>query len=99
MPDDKSIPVMLRLPPIQADAIDDWRRKQKDIPSRPEAIRRWLVLADRFESSLQNFKLLLAAIQELEVTKQPASVIKELKQKGLEATAELSEIHTKLQDG
>jgi hypothetical protein len=38
--EDKSVPVMVRLPAAQADAIDEWRRAEKDIPSRPEAIRR-----------------------------------------------------------
>jgi metal-responsive CopG/Arc/MetJ family transcriptional regulator len=30
----------LRLPPELGDEIDDWRRKQPDIPSRAEAARR-----------------------------------------------------------
>ena len=29
-----------RLQPRALDALDNWRRKQADIPSRPEAIRR-----------------------------------------------------------
>jgi hypothetical protein len=29
-----------RLQPSALDALDNWRRKQADIPSRPEAIRR-----------------------------------------------------------
>jgi hypothetical protein len=40
MGEDKSVPILVRLPPAQADAIDEWRRAEKDIPSRPEAIRR-----------------------------------------------------------
>jgi hypothetical protein len=40
-----SVPVMVRLSLAQAEAIDEWRRKQKDIPSRPEAIRRLVDLA------------------------------------------------------
>lgn len=33
-------PVTLRFPQDLLDAIDNWRRTQKDIPSRTEAIRR-----------------------------------------------------------
>jgi hypothetical protein len=40
MTGDKSTPVMVRVPTAQIGAIDAWRRKQKDIPTRPEAIRR-----------------------------------------------------------
>jgi len=40
MTKEPSIPVMVRLSPEQAKALDDWRRHQKDIPGRPEAIRR-----------------------------------------------------------
>lgn len=40
MPKDESLPVMVRLAPDQVKAIDDWRRKQEDLPGRPEAIRR-----------------------------------------------------------
>jgi metal-responsive CopG/Arc/MetJ family transcriptional regulator len=36
----KSIRFEVRLPPDLGDEIDDWRRKQKDIPSRAEAARR-----------------------------------------------------------
>jgi metal-responsive CopG/Arc/MetJ family transcriptional regulator len=38
-------PVMVRLPSPLLAAIDEFRRKQKDIPTRPEAIR--LLLKDR----------------------------------------------------
>jgi hypothetical protein len=30
----------LRILPALAKALDDWRRKQDDLPGRPEAIRR-----------------------------------------------------------
>jgi hypothetical protein len=30
----------VRMPPDELDAVDDWRRGQPDLPSRPEAIRR-----------------------------------------------------------
>ncbi len=33
-------PVTLRVPQDLLDAIDNWRRTQKDLPSRTEAIRR-----------------------------------------------------------
>lgn len=36
----KSETALVRLSPEQAKAIDDWRRQQPDIPTRPEAIRR-----------------------------------------------------------
>jgi hypothetical protein len=35
-----SFPVFVRLSPDQVKVLDDWRRKQKDLPERPEAIRR-----------------------------------------------------------
>jgi hypothetical protein len=31
---------MVRIQPDMAKALDDWRRKQDDLPGRPEAIRR-----------------------------------------------------------
>lgn len=33
-------PVMVRIQPNMAKALDNWRRKQTDLPGRPEAIRR-----------------------------------------------------------
>lgn len=33
-------PVLVRLTPEQLAALDEWRRDQNDIPTRPEAIRR-----------------------------------------------------------
>jgi hypothetical protein len=33
-------PVMVRIQPDMAKALDDWRRVQADLPGRPEAIRR-----------------------------------------------------------
>jgi hypothetical protein len=41
-PTETGTPVMVRLQPGQLDFIDQWRRKQKDLPSRAEAIRRML---------------------------------------------------------
>jgi hypothetical protein len=35
-----SLPVQARLGASLLDAIDSWRRRQADIPTRPEAIRR-----------------------------------------------------------
>lgn len=40
MAKDISTPVMVRLSPDQIKSLDDWRRKQEDLPGRPEAIRR-----------------------------------------------------------
>jgi hypothetical protein len=33
-------PVLVRVQPDMAKHLDDWRRKQDDLPGRPEAIRR-----------------------------------------------------------
>ncbi|MBR0947851.1 MULTISPECIES: hypothetical protein [Bradyrhizobium] len=33
-------PVMVRIQPDMAKGLDDWRRRQEDLPGRPEAIRR-----------------------------------------------------------
>jgi len=33
-------PVLVRIQPEMAKALDNWRRKQTDLPGRPEAIRR-----------------------------------------------------------
>jgi hypothetical protein len=35
---------MVRIQPDMAKALDDWRRKQEDLPNRPEAIRRLVEL-------------------------------------------------------
>lgn len=37
--------VGVRIQPDMAKLIDDWRRKQDDLPGRPEAIRRLLTIA------------------------------------------------------
>jgi hypothetical protein len=37
-------PVMVRVQPDMAKALDDWRRTQNDLPGRPEAIRRLVEL-------------------------------------------------------
>ena len=37
-------PVLVRLQPPGIEAVDNWRRKQADIPGRPEAIRRLVEL-------------------------------------------------------
>jgi hypothetical protein len=36
--------VNVRLPMDAVSALDDWRRKQEDLPGRPEAIRRLVEL-------------------------------------------------------
>jgi metal-responsive CopG/Arc/MetJ family transcriptional regulator len=40
---DQRIPVMMSTDEV--DAIDEWRRKQEDLPSRSEAIRRLVALS------------------------------------------------------
>lgn len=40
-------PVMVRIQPDMAKQLDDWRRKQDDLPGRPEAIRRLLEIGLR----------------------------------------------------
>jgi hypothetical protein len=37
--------VGVRIQPDMAKALDDWRRKQDDLPGRPEAIRRLVDIA------------------------------------------------------
>jgi len=37
-------PVLVRVQPDMAKELDDWRRKQDDLPGRPEAIRRLVEL-------------------------------------------------------
>ena len=37
-------PVTVRVQPDMAKQLDDWRRKQDDLPGRPEAIRRLVEL-------------------------------------------------------
>jgi hypothetical protein len=37
--------VGVRIQPDMAKALDDWRRKQEDLPNRPEAIRRLVDIA------------------------------------------------------
>jgi hypothetical protein len=37
-------PVLVRVQPDMARLLDDWRRKQDDLPGRPEAIRRLVEL-------------------------------------------------------
>jgi hypothetical protein len=38
-------PIQVRLQPSGLAAVDAWRKKQPDLPSRPEAIRRLLEMA------------------------------------------------------
>ena len=40
MPDNKSTPLLVRIPAPLLAKIDQWRRLQDDPPSRPEAVRR-----------------------------------------------------------
>ena len=42
---DTSTPVLVRLTAEQIARIDEWRRSQKDFPSRPEAFRRLIEMA------------------------------------------------------
>lgn len=42
MAEDKSTPVMVRLPRDLLEALDAYRRRQDDLPTRPEAVRRIL---------------------------------------------------------
>ena len=47
-----AVPVLVRIPPAEIEPIDAWILKQKEPPSRPEAIR-WLVsIALKSESRL-----------------------------------------------
>ena len=46
-PPTDSEPVMIRMQPAMIAAIDEYRRTQEDLPTRPEAIRR--ILADFLE--------------------------------------------------
>ena len=43
--------VGVRVQPDMAKLLDDWRRKQADIPGRPEAIRRLVELGLRAKAS------------------------------------------------
>ena len=42
---ESGFPVLVRLQPKQLEALDSWRRKQPDVPSRAEALRRKAGLA------------------------------------------------------
>lgn len=39
----------VRLQPDSLDAVDAWRKKQDDLPSRPEAIRQLVALGLKFK--------------------------------------------------
>jgi hypothetical protein len=39
-----AVPVLVRIPPAEIEPIDAWIAKQKEPPSRPEAIRRLVEL-------------------------------------------------------
>jgi hypothetical protein len=43
-------PVLVRVQPDMAKHLDDWRRKQDDLPGRPEAIRRLVELGLKAKS-------------------------------------------------
>ncbi len=45
MADDPKIATLLRLPKSLLERIDEWRRVQKHIPSRPQAIRELVELS------------------------------------------------------
>lgn len=42
-------PVLVRLKPSMAEAVDAWRREQIDLPTRAEAIRRLAAMALKAE--------------------------------------------------
>lgn len=44
-PTGQGMPVMVRLQPEQLAKVDQWRERQDDKPSRPEAIRRLVASA------------------------------------------------------
>jgi hypothetical protein len=44
-------PVLVRLKPSMAKALDDWRREQLDLPTRAEAIRRLAAMALKAETA------------------------------------------------
>ncbi len=44
-------PVLVRFQPEMAKQLDDWRRKQDDLPGRPEAIRRLVEIGLRAKGS------------------------------------------------
>jgi hypothetical protein len=48
--------VGVRVQPQMAKELDDWRRKQADLPNRPEAIRRLVELALKNGNSLHGRK-------------------------------------------
>jgi len=50
-PPNDSQPVMVRMPQELLDAIDEFRRAQDDLPSRPEVVRR--VVADWADGRLK----------------------------------------------
>lgn len=41
-PSGVGLQVVVRIQPGMLDALDEWRRKQKDLPTRAEAIRRFI---------------------------------------------------------
>ena len=43
-PTGKGTPIQVRLQAPALDEIDQWRRREKDVPTRPEAIRRLVKL-------------------------------------------------------
>lgn len=44
-------PVMVRIQPEMAANLDNWRRKQDDLPGRPEAIRRLIEIGLNAETT------------------------------------------------
>ena len=45
-----AVPIMVRVAPDKVAALDAWRARQDDAPSRPEAIRRLVEIALRSEA-------------------------------------------------
>jgi cell fate (sporulation/competence/biofilm development) regulator YlbF (YheA/YmcA/DUF963 family) len=48
MPDEKEVQVLVRMTAAMAEKLDEYRRSQPDLPSRPEAVRR--IVAERLAS-------------------------------------------------
>lgn len=47
MPQNSQNSVHVRLTPEERVTLDEWRRRQRDLPSKPEAMRRALAIAAR----------------------------------------------------
>ena len=54
MPKEKTTPVLVRFASALLDSVDSWRRIQKDLPTRPEAIRRLVLGPSQFPKTPTN---------------------------------------------